>query len=58
LPFVLENLSLFYEKEVERMTENLVSLIEPLLILILGIGVGFIVVGIIMPIYQLAGSVF
>jgi len=58
LPFVLENLSLFYEKEVERMTENLVSLIEPLLILILGLGVGFIVVGIIMPIYQLAGSVF
>lgn len=58
LPAVLENLSVFYQKEVERMTENLVSLIEPLLILILGIGVGLIVVGVIMPIYQLAGAVF
>ncbi len=58
LPAVLENLAQFYQKEVDRMTENLVSLIEPLMILVLGLAVGFVVVGIIMPIYQLAGSVF
>lgn len=58
LPSVLENLSKFYQKEVARMTENLVSLVEPLLILILGFGVGFIVVGVLMPIYQMAGSIF
>jgi len=58
LPGVLENLAKFYQKEVARMTENLVSLVEPLLILILGFGVGFIVVGVLMPIYQMAGSIF
>ncbi len=58
LPAVLENLAQFYQKEVDRMTENLVSLIEPLMIMVLGLAVGFVVVGIIMPIYQLAGSVF
>ncbi len=58
LSFVLENLAKFYQKEVDRMTENLVSLVEPLMIIVLGLAVGFVVVGIIMPIYQLAGSVF
>lgn len=58
LPGVLENLSKFYQKEVARTTENLVSLIEPLLMLILGFGVGFVVVGVLMPIYQMAGSIF
>jgi len=58
LPAVLENLSQFYQKEVERITENLVNLIEPIMILVIGVGVGFIVVGVIMPIYQIAGTVF
>ncbi|PIS35766.1 MAG: hypothetical protein COT36_00880 [Parcubacteria group bacterium CG08_land_8_20_14_0_20_38_56] len=58
LPAVLKNSAEFYKKEVTRMTDNLVSLVEPLMILVLGAAVGFIVVGIIMPIYQMAGTVF
>lgn len=58
LPSVLENMAVFYQKEVSRTTENLVSLIEPLLMIVLGFGVGFVVVGVLMPIYQMAGSIF
>ena len=53
---VLENVSRFYQKEVENMTNNLTQLIEPILIVALGIGVGILVAAILMPIYNIAGS--
>lgn len=54
---VLESTSRFYSQEVENMTRNLTSLIEPVLIVFLGIGVGILVVSVIMPIYNIAGSI-
>ena len=53
---VLENVSRFYQKEVENMTNNLTQLIEPILIVVLGIGVGILVASILMPIYNIASS--
>jgi type IV pilus assembly protein PilC len=44
-------LSEFYEAEVEDFTKNLSSLIEPILMIIMGILVGFIAISIITPIY-------
>lgn len=53
---VLKSVSDFYNQEVENMTKNLTTLIEPILIVMLGIGVGVLVVGILMPIYNIAGQ--
>jgi len=51
---VLESLSKFYLAESSRKIKNLLSLIEPILILIIGVGVGILVFSIIVPIYNLA----
>ncbi|OGI21418.1 MAG: hypothetical protein A2808_00230 [Candidatus Moranbacteria bacterium RIFCSPHIGHO2_01_FULL_55_24] len=53
---VLESVSKFYSQEVDNMTRSLTTLIEPVLIVFLGIGVGILVVGVLMPIYNLAGQ--
>jgi type IV pilus assembly protein PilC len=54
---VLKSIGVFYNQEVELTTKNLTSLIEPLLIVGLGIGVGILVVGVLMPIYNIAGQI-
>jgi type IV pilus assembly protein PilC len=54
---ILEDLAMFYEEEVDQIMQNLPSIIEPLLILILGFGVGGIAIAIIMPMYSLTSSV-
>src|SRR3989344_2139950 len=46
----------FYNQEGETMTKTLTTLIEPILIMFLGIGVGILTVGVLMPIYNIAGQ--
>ncbi|MDB5188195.1 MAG: type secretion system domain, type pilus assembly protein PilC [Candidatus Kaiserbacteria bacterium] len=46
-----------YEQEVKEMTKNLTTLIEPLLMLVMGSIVEFIALSIITPIYQLTQSI-
>ncbi len=43
----------FFEQEVDAMTKNLSNLVEPVLMIIMGIIVGFIAVSIITPIYSI-----
>lgn len=43
----------FYEKEIDDRARNLSQILEPLLLIIIGIIVGFIAVSIIMPIYKI-----
>ncbi len=57
LAFVLKTLATFYKKEVETVTETLLSLIEPALIILLGLGVGVVVAGVLGPIYSITASV-
>ncbi len=57
LDSILEELAEFYESEVDQIMNNLPSIIEPLLILILGAGVGAVAVAIIMPMYSLTSAV-
>ncbi len=45
-----------YESEVEDFTKNLSSLIEPVLLIIMGVIVGFIAISIITPIYSITQS--
>lgn len=53
---ILEEIATFYEDEVDRTMENLPAIIEPLLILVLGCGVGAVAVAIIMPMYSLTST--
>ncbi len=54
---ILEELAGFYENEVDQIMSNLPAIIEPLLILVLGCGIGGIAVSIIMPMYSLTDSI-
>jgi type IV pilus assembly protein PilC len=56
LDVVLSNVGTFYQKEVSRTMDNLVSLIEPILILVLGVGVATLIIAILVPMYNLASS--
>lgn len=53
LGFVLESLSADYNKEVNRGIKNFMSLLEPMLILGIAIIVGFIVLAMLLPIFQM-----
>jgi len=53
---VLETITRFYKQELDTMIDNLTVLIEPFMIVILGIGVAIFVVSILMPIYNITGS--
>jgi type IV pilus assembly protein PilC len=56
LGFILDNLSRFYQREVYNAVDTLVGLIEPLMIVFLGLGVGFLLVSVMMPIYNMASG--
>ena len=52
---ILSTFADFYEEEVDTSLKELTSLLEPVLLLIMGLMVGAIAVSIILPIYQLVG---
>ncbi len=54
---ILEKLSDFYIGEVESLTNALVSLIEPMIIILLGAGALLLVSGVMLPIYQVSTSI-
>lgn len=53
---ILGRVAHFYRQEVEQITRNMSALIEPILIVVLGIGVGLLVFSVLMPIYNIAGQ--
>ncbi|HKU25241.1 MAG TPA: type II secretion system F family protein, partial [Candidatus Sulfotelmatobacter sp.] len=53
---MLEQSALFHEREISQWVERSAHLIEPLLMLIMGAGIGLIVVLLYLPIFDLAGS--
>ena len=54
---VLDKLGNFFEEEVNRATKNLVSIIEPILMLLVGGVVGFFAVSMIQPMYSMLGGI-
>lgn len=56
LTTILEKLTHFYTREVDNGVTTLVSIIEPLLMVVIGVGVGMVVASIILPMYRLAGQ--
>jgi type II secretory pathway component PulF len=53
---LLERLAKFYTREVHSAVDTLVSLIEPVLIVALALGVGFLLAAVLLPIYNTASS--
>ncbi len=54
---ILTTLAKFYNREVSNAVDTLVGLIEPIMIVLLGLGVGTLLAAILIPIYNLAGSI-
>lgn len=54
---ILTTLAKFYNREVTNAVDTLVSLIEPAMVVLLGVGVGVLLAAILLPIYNLAGSI-
>ena len=54
---VLKNISDFYNQEIDRMTKSMTALIEPIMIVFLGIGVAGLVFAILMPIYSITSQI-
>ncbi len=54
---ILERLSAFYDREVSALVASLTSLIEPIIMVVMGIGVAFMVMAVLMPMFQLANAI-
>lgn len=54
---ILKTLGRFYAREVNEAVDTLVSLIEPMMIVALGLGVGLLLTSVLMPIYNIAGGI-
>lgn len=57
LDHMLFKVAEFYEEEVSNAVDNLATLLEPLIMVILGVLVGGMVVSLYLPIFKLAGTV-
>jgi|TARA_Y100000310_G_scaffold345866_1_gene471948 type IV pilus assembly protein PilC len=54
---ILKTLAKFYRREVTNAVDTLVNLIEPVMIILLGLGVGVLLASVLMPIYNISGAI-
>lgn len=54
---ILGKLANFYEKEVDDRVAILTTLLEPFIMILLGVGVGALIAGVLLPIYNLASTI-
>lgn len=57
LPGMLLKGAQFYEKEVDQVTKNLSTIIEPVLMVLIGIAVGFFAIAMLGPMYSLTDAI-
>jgi len=57
LDSIADDLAEFYEDEVDQTMSNLSTIIEPVLMLLLGVGVALMAVSVILPIYSLSQQI-
>jgi type IV pilus assembly protein PilC len=53
---ILETMARFYRREVNNAVDTMVGLIEPLMIVVLAVGVGVLLAAVLLPIYNIASS--
>lgn len=54
LESVLDSVTTFYGRETSNMLDNLSKLMEPIIMVVMGVGVGIMVAAVILPMYNLA----
>ena len=54
---ILKTMAKFYQREVNGAIETLISLIEPVMIVFLGLAVGILLASVLIPIYNVASSI-
>ncbi|RMH03894.1 MAG: hypothetical protein D6704_12075 [Nitrospirae bacterium] len=57
LDMMFEKIADLYEEESQTTLRSLTALVEPLIIVVLGLGIGFIVVAMYLPIFSIASIV-
>ncbi len=57
LDAMLEKIADFYDEEVDQAVENLTAMIEPMMIVFLGVVIGGLIVAMYLPIFKMAGAV-
>ncbi len=57
LGYMLKNLSKFYKRELEQTIESTLALLEPVMIVVMGLGVGILVLSVLSPMYNLTTSI-
>jgi len=54
---ILDTLAKFYQREVINAVDTLVDLIEPVMIVLLGLGVAFLLASVLIPIYNISSAI-
>jgi type IV pilus assembly protein PilC len=54
---MLNRIATYYEKDVKQQTDDMSTIIEPILMIVIGAAVGFFAISMITPMYSLTSSI-
>jgi type IV pilus assembly protein PilC len=54
---IFTDMAEFFEREVDNLTSNLSTMLEPILMVVMGLGVGVVIIAVLQPIYSLVNAI-